>query len=354
MDRKATLLETSDRSSRIIEIGPSHAPIAPKAAGWNTTVVDYTSREELRRKFAQTGDGVEAIEEVDVIWNGGALDAAVPAALHGSFDTLIASHVLEHIPDLAGFFIAAGRLLKPTGSMALAQPDLRYCFDCFRPPATTGEVLAAHLARASRHNPASAFDHTAYSVSQAGVGAWGQHPAGDFSFRDTIAAARRHAEIAAAEPAHYADYHAWPFTPARFELVILELAQLGVIDWRVARMRPAAGCEFIVTLRPGREPFADQAAMDARRMHLLLASLAEAREQIDFVLGDGAPPRVTEKLGAIDARLGGVDAGLARMTQLLEEQRVQVRDIAEVSAWQRRLLAPAAAGWRRLRRRRPQ
>jgi hypothetical protein len=90
----------------------------------------------------------------------------------------------------------------------------------------------------------------------------------------------------------------------------------------------------------------------ARRLQLLKQSLQEAREQIDFVIGDGLPPRLAEVLGAIDGRVQGVEAQLAGMTQALEEQRAQVREIAVVAAWHRRLLGPVVALWRRLHGRR--
>src|SRR5215472_3740986 len=123
MDRVAQLLSTTQRSSRILEIGPSHAPIAPKAAGWNSFVVDHATQAELRAKYRGYGVNIDAIEPVDFVWSAGGLADAVPAAFHGTFDTVIASHVIEHVPDFVGFFSGCVRLLKPTGTIALAVPD---------------------------------------------------------------------------------------------------------------------------------------------------------------------------------------------------------------------------------------
>lgn len=57
-----------------LEIGPWHAPLTPKKAGWKTTVVDYTDATTLR-KFAASNpdmaDMISNIEEVDIIWGGG-------------------------------------------------------------------------------------------------------------------------------------------------------------------------------------------------------------------------------------------------------------------------------------------
>src|ERR1700688_1681216 len=113
MDRVAQLLSACTQTGRILEIGPSHAPIAPKSAGWNSAVVDYTDQANLRDKYTPFNVDLDAIEEVDFVWNSGPLHGAVPPALHGSFDTMIASHVIEHVPDLAQFLISAAELLKP-------------------------------------------------------------------------------------------------------------------------------------------------------------------------------------------------------------------------------------------------
>ncbi len=107
MDRNTLLLGDATRDSRIIEIGPSHAPIAAKRAGWNSFVVDHADQAELRAKYTGYPVDLDAIEVVDAVWRGGRLDHAVPASHHGRFDRLIASHVIEHIPDFVTFMVAA-------------------------------------------------------------------------------------------------------------------------------------------------------------------------------------------------------------------------------------------------------
>ena len=119
MNRTERLLGVVDRSQLIIELGAGYNPIAPKADGWNTHVVDHTTRDELRTKYATAAVDVGVIEDVDTVWQGGPLDRAVPAALLGQVDLIIASHVLEHIPDLIGFFSggqSSGTPWRPVGS----------------------------------------------------------------------------------------------------------------------------------------------------------------------------------------------------------------------------------------------
>jgi SAM-dependent methyltransferase len=188
--RSEILLAPVSPGSRLIEIGPSIAPIAPKSSGWNTVSIDTTTREGLVAKYAgDPGVDVSRIEPVDFVWTDGPLSTAVPAVQHGSFDAFIASHVIEHSPDLIAFLDAAATLVKPEGLVILAIPDKRYCFDYFQPLTTTGQLLEAHLDRRVRHARRFAFDHPAYAVSDGGLISWGQRPSHGTHFMYTLESA---------------------------------------------------------------------------------------------------------------------------------------------------------------------
>jgi hypothetical protein len=293
--RAEILLATVPRDAHIIEIGPSYNPIAPKAEAWNTKTLDHTTRERLITKYeGKPGVDVSRIEEVDFIWTVGSLSDAVPTRLHGTFDAFVASHVVEHTPDLIAFLDAAATLLKLEGIVVLVIPDKRYCFDYFQPLTTTGQVLTAHAERRSRHTPRIAFDHVAYAIKNGGVGAWGQHPARDLSFfhlRPIEEASNLFSSIEASK--EYVDLHAWRFTPSSFELLLLELARLGETDWRIECITPANGCEFFAWLRRGGAAAAAVLTLDQlaeRRLALLKRTLLETRQQIDWLLAGEARP----------------------------------------------------------------
>jgi SAM-dependent methyltransferase len=277
------------QASRILEIGASYSPIAPKAAGWRTHVVDHAPQEELRRKYSALGVDAAPIERVDTVWHGGPLHEAVPAALAGQFDAVIASHVIEHIPDLIGFLASAERLLAPSGAIVLAVPDQRYCFDYFKPLTTTGDILEAHAARRTRHARHTAWNHVAYSVTMDGRGAWSQEPVHDIRFADTFAAALRTNEAFRDDPdAAYADFHVWHLTPSRFRLVVLELGQMSRADWRIDELAAPPGAEFLCRLTRGAERLDNEAELQARRMALLREGLVEAQHQIAWATGSPA------------------------------------------------------------------
>ena len=299
--RSEILMASVPPGGRVIEIGPSFSPIAPKAAGWDTRSVDHTTRAGLVAKYANdpTVD-VGRIDEVDYIWRGGLISDVVPSELHGTFDAFVASHVIEHTPDLIAFLDSAETLLKPKGTVVLAVPDKRYCFDYFQPLTTTGQLLAAHAEQRTRHSRRLAFDHMAYAVAHGGSGAWGQHPLHGLRFVHSIEQARDLFGSVESERS-YVDVHAWRFTPASFEVLLLELARLDQTDWRIERTTESEGCEFFAWLRRGGKLAAaalSPEALQTRRMGLLKRTLLEARAQIDWLLA-GEPELVTGPLGLL-------------------------------------------------------
>lgn len=270
MDRRQWLLAALRREMRLIEIGPSHSPLLPKKQGWNTTVVDHTTREGLLEKYASHEIDLSQIEEVDIVWSRQKLHDNFPSNLHGTFDGVLASHVLEHMPDPVSFLQSCGILLAGTGRIVLANPDKRCCFDYFGPWTTTGDFVAAHANRARLHSPTTAFNHVAYAVTKDDALAWALGSPGTLKFAHRLADALTNLQNAADDRAgNYADYHAWRFTPASFQLLILELGSLGLIDFRIEDVSPTFGHEFYATLVRGRETFGSEAELNARRMLLL-------------------------------------------------------------------------------------
>jgi SAM-dependent methyltransferase len=284
--------------------------------------------------------GKNRIAAFDFIWQKGYLHEALPTSQLGTFDACIASHVIEHIPDLIGFFTSLEQILQPGGVVSLAVPDKRFCFDYFKPITTTGDLLSAHAEKRVRHTAKTAFDDLAYGIRNSSQIAWGQQPPEEFTFVAALADAKRmfDATIYGSDTA-YIDFHAWFFTPASFELVILELGILGVIDFHVAECSDPLGCEFFAVLHRGRPHFASEEALQARRLALLKGILMDAREQIALLVnkGDGDSSLTEEVIRRLDEQTA--------LIRRLDEQAADLRDIAEVAAWARKMLRPLRACW---------
>lgn len=279
MDRTQRLLRSLGKEARVIEIGPSFSPLAPKRDGWNTFVVDHASREELLAKYAE--QDTAQIEEVDFVWQGGSIADAVPADQHGTFDAFIASHVIEHTTDVVAFLQAAQTLIKPDGIVILAVPDKRKCFDFYRHPSSTADAIAAFCERRVRHTARTHLDYALNMALKPGdAGAWSgddSQPAVPVNGMDTEPCWRTVADLP-----YYADAHAWVFIPASFKLMVLELAAAGYLDLRVEEVAEAETTEFYAWLRSGHEPLhgSDLQAVRKRLMDRVVIELAEQSRQI--------------------------------------------------------------------------
>lgn len=276
MDRSARLLGSSTHESLILEVGAGYSPVAPKTAGWRTHIVDHADQGTLRAKYARATVNIDRIEPVDTVWTAGSLDQAVPSDLLGRFDTMIASHVLEHMPDLIGFLDSATRLMRPDGVISVALPDRRYCFDCLKPPTTTADLLEAHRQGRTRHAFRTAWNHLGYSATLNGALGWNAGAPGEPRLVESLSVAHALASKHDDGPAAtYVDFHCWFFTPAGFRLAMLELGQVGAIDWVATDVTGTMGHEFFAVLRRGVQRQMDPERLAAERMALMREQLQE-------------------------------------------------------------------------------
>ena len=267
------------REGKLLEIVAGYNPVFSKSDRTNYFVLDHATTEELAAK----NDGnplLRRIETVDFVWRDGPLHEAVPPEHHGTFDGIIASHVLEHIPDPISF-LTIELLLSPQGIVMLAMPEKRYIFDFFKPVTVTSDYLYAFEQKRTRHTKKSAFDSAALQVSGNGDITW--HPAASIvprffdSLEDALARFNAHQESA---DAPYSDYHATVYTPASFDLNMLELAYLGFLHLEAFEPQPPSGCEFYRFMRRSERKSSD---INAERLALMKKMIVELSEQASLL-----------------------------------------------------------------------
>ena len=267
MDRTTLLRSTIPLHGRGLEIGPSYNPLVPKADGYHVEIVDYTNAEGLRAKYhGNPHVDVGRIEPVDHVAGSSGLAAAVGQP--GAFDYIVASHVIEHTPDMLGFLRDCETLLAPGGVLLLAVPDKRHCFDIFQPLTSTGGVLQAHLDRRTRPTPGAVFDDVAYNAVRDGAIGWDPSGRGTLTFFASLEAARFAYEAARGSP-EYRDVHVWRFVPSSFRLIAADLHAIGALRLHEAWFHGSVGNEFYVTLS------ANGSGCPVDRMTLAQRALAE-------------------------------------------------------------------------------
>jgi len=248
--RVAKALFKVDKAGRGLEIGPSINPIAPKSQGFQVEILDHLSTYGLRTKYHDHGVNVDGIEEVDFVWSGEKLSALIGEV--GCFDYIIASHVIEHIPDVISFLQECSLLLKPKGVLSLIIPDKRYCFDYFLPISTSGQFIDSYDLGRKKPTRGQVFDAYINSAStDSGSISWGENNLEKIKL--THASFDRISGLyeQASQDKDYVDAHCWRFTPTSFRLLISDLNYLSFINLNISSEFPTMGCEFYMSLQKG-------------------------------------------------------------------------------------------------------
>lgn len=175
--REAKLLSNIQIGGKGLEIGPSHNPIAPKSEGFDVDIMDHMDADGLKKKYHDHGIDLDRIEDVDFVWQGENLLELIGET--GRYDWIIASHVIEHIPDPISFLQQCEQLLKPEGRLALVIPDKNYCFDHFQPVSLTGSFLDAFHEKRKRPTPGQIFEHLSNACMRASHPAWSAQHTGE-------------------------------------------------------------------------------------------------------------------------------------------------------------------------------
>lgn len=258
VDRIERLTIGISKTDRGIEIAPWFNPTVAKRDGYNVATLDVLDTETLRRDAQETPgvtrDKSWQIEEVDFV--GSATDIAdlIPADQHGTFDYLISSHNFEHLPNPIKFLQGCEKILKPGGLISMAVPDLRTCFDYFKPHSTTGEWLEAYQMDRKRPSARRIYDRMTLlartrddnnapsTVFRMGERADDVYLAGTSS--SGMAQLRKLAESDA-----YIDAHCTIAFPEVLHLLLLEIRQLGLIQLEIEYISETFGHEYFVRLR---------------------------------------------------------------------------------------------------------
>lgn len=255
MTRKDKLLKLVPLEGRGLEIGPLFSPVIPKRDGYNVKVLDNKSRAQLINVHPEHAD---EIEEVDYVWAGQSYRQLIGES--HCFDYILASHVIEHTPDLIGFLENCMSVLKPGGVLSLAVPDMRYCFDCFRPITGLAHVIDSYRRENIVPTAGTAAEYYLNVTALDGKIAWYSGTFGSFSLVHPDAITKELLEYDADPGA--CDLHAWVFTPTSFRLLMHDLRRLGFTSLKEIGFFPSEGCEFYITLSShGTAPVIDRLTM---------------------------------------------------------------------------------------------
>lgn len=249
MLRKERILYSIDlKQSEGLEIGPLTAPVVTKKEA-NVFYVDHMSTEELKVKYKNEPVELEQIVEVDYV--------AVPkktlaeVTSKKKFDYIIASHVIEHVPDVIRWLSELYEVLKPGGILSLAIPDKRATFDINRQNSTTADLVGAYLDKLQQPTSAMMFDFATECLANvSSEDAWEGKDYSNAPRYWTIEQAKKMCSENL-KPGVYVDCHCFVFTPHTFSMILIDLAKLGYLKFEVNRFLETqeGELEFYVSLK---------------------------------------------------------------------------------------------------------
>ncbi len=286
-----------------LEIGALASPmLRPPAA--RVKFVDHADSAALRAKYA--GDPAVALDDivaVDAVWGDNTLAQCFPGE---RFDFVIASHVIEHVPDMIGWLGEVADILAPDGRLILAIPDRRYSFDLLRRETTLTDLIDAHLRGAKRPTPGQVFDVNANAVAHDHMAAWFAPPVvppPHYVSRGWALAQAREAQAGT-----YIDSHCSVFT-ARSLLELLDgLLELDLLRFCLERFHVATvgSAEMSLVLR--RQPEAAEAG--AARL-VIRAMLQAGQDTEGLALDTASAANVPD--AALQHRVAELEHALAAM-----------------------------------------
>ena len=233
-----------------LEIGALATPLVRPEEG-RIFFVDHADTKALRDKYAQDAS-VEAadIVNVDAVWGSQTLRECV--GLDKKVDYVVASHVIEHVPDLITWLMEIRSILRPGGSLRLAIPDRRYTFDYLRFESRIHDVLDAYIRRARAPLPRMILEYFGLIREVDRGAAW--NGTLDAANLKPYNSTKNGLEVARQALANrlYHDSHCWVFTPVSFAGLCLEMADLDLMGFACAYHfeTPRDEFEFYVGMAP--------------------------------------------------------------------------------------------------------
>jgi hypothetical protein len=269
-----------------LEVGPLCDPLFVRE-DTDVRYIDIHDGDALRAHYA--GDPAVRPEDVidpDYVIIGPEGPRSLADAIGDAtrFSWAVASHVVEHVPDIIGWLDELADILDDDGLLALVVPDRRFSFDAGREPTTVGEMLLAHHTVDRTPSVRAIYDHFSRAVKVSTAELWAGAVATSDTRMYSVHDAAGFVDRAVKEGV-YIDSHVWMFTPGTFVEQLTELGWLGLTDFSIERVLPTARneLEFSVLLR--RLPRGlDRAGRDQRRA-------AGMQELLDY----GPDPEPTEE-----------------------------------------------------------
>ena len=232
-----------------LEIGALCFPMVTHQEG-HIFYVDFATTDELKKNYANDpAVDISKIVEVDAIWGNRSLQDCVEQR---TFDYVVASHVVEHVPDLITWLAEIASVLKSTGSLRLAAPDRRFTFDYLRNESRLHDVLDAYLNKQRRPSSRQILENCDLCREVDYQEAWqGELDTSKLRPKSSVVAGLDLARQSLSNGTYF-DMHCWIFTPRSFCELMQRLAELDLLTLKCDTFIPTqpGEIEFVIHMSP--------------------------------------------------------------------------------------------------------
>lgn len=243
------------QKDRVLEFGPLTRPIILKNENSNVFFADIRSTDEIKKLYTSNEYLKSTGLKVDVDSIVG-IDYVVKDSYKNTFDkvdkfdAVILSHVIEHMPDILGFFKDISHVISNKGKLIIIYPDARYCFDRFRNGTSFVDAYEVHKNPKSSSNRVLDFVYNVIDNNDPKK-FWGDKEQVSLlpknNFNDAI-----HAYRQAQDDILPDDTHFWPFADYQLIKFFYDADRAGMLDFEIDEFYPTQHDtqECMVVLKP--------------------------------------------------------------------------------------------------------
>jgi hypothetical protein len=313
MSRRSEALKQIDlKKGRGLELGPLYSPVISKDEA-RVEYVDHMSIKDLRKKYAGHHLPFNQFVSVDHVLINNSLKQTLKSK---KYDYIVASHVIEHIPDMVSWLKDVASVLSDGGILSLVIPDKRYTFDILRNESRPADVIGAYLDKYTRASSAIMYDYTIEFRNKIVPEEVCNNPYADYSKKPKNSLNRVWQDcLDNLKPNNYVDSHCNVFTPYSFFNILRSLIEHDLFDYEVAYFSntPINQLEFYVSLRRS-----NKARATKLKTLPIIATPPELRE-------------VQKELEAVKKQLANTSEDSKKELEAVKKQLI---DITESKSWQ--------------------
>lgn len=246
MGRREEALKVISLQGKGLELGPLYNPVVRKDEA-SIFYIDHMSQAGLRKKYAKEPVPLDDIVPVDYVLKG----TLKQTLGRKTFDYIIASHVVEHIPDTVRWLQEVAAVLTDDGILSLVIPDKRFTFDITRDVSRPSDVMGAYLDKCDHITSTSMYDFAMECRDKIDPTEVWTNPHENYRLRPLMWARKEAFQKCLNNLNGYVDAHCYVYTPSSFLTILRTIIEHGLLDFEVAYFQttPVNNLEFYVSLR---------------------------------------------------------------------------------------------------------